>query len=426
MKKLLVFNSIGFQESILMAGFDAAGIDYLAISLNSQIMPTDKVMDLPTIAAKIKHPKKPQPMFFSKYKLASRYEVQSVFSSGSIRFLNKEEGKLNYYEDMHRVISSVVYNGQDNRRALEEVYSKDGVHISDIFFNKEGVRAFEFFLGEEELSIEYSDTGWPITVNYKGQKIPYREFNAIIIKEILKTGDFDQLVYNHFGAPLSIAIDVDSIKSVAIYDEDGNDIPGNLLSLMEGEFSTDKVVFTGPAKKWANDSRLKTAKVDTYVINIPAKIKTEGKNNKQAFVYTGTDNLTNIENLIKDNPNIEFNLTAPTAVSEKINGLMKYDNVLVYPNIGFEDLDRLISTAGIFLDINNGREVDNILYRVVTNGAVILSDNDQTRELQSIQKPTNEILQEIASSKAKFEEIRTKVNQEIGIGDAKDFNKIFK
>ncbi|MDR0899418.1 MAG: hypothetical protein LBM27_03605 [Lactobacillaceae bacterium] len=423
MRKLLVFNSIGTQENRLMSGFDASGIDYLAVSLNPEIQPSEKITDIFTVAGQIKHVNKP--VFFSHYKIDERYELQSDFQFGMLKLLGKTLANFTYYSDLHRILQHVTYLGENNKIAFMERYAKDGTPISQTFY-KEEKPAYQEFLGSTPLAISYNDEGLINGVSYNGQTISYRGFVSQTISKIIEDGDFDEMVFNHFGDPLSVAIDVDLIPSTAIFSEEAQDIPGNLVSVLEGKFNPKRVVFTGPAKRWINDPRVKASSLQVYALDVPAEITKTGQQIDQAYVSTSTDDLTNIEELVRDNSNVTFNITAPTTMSDKLNNLVKYDNVNLFPNVGFFDLEDLIKTNGIYLDINNGNEVGNIIYQAISAGAIVLSDTRASRELQSPMKPTTEVLQKIVKSRKDFEEVRNQINGDMGIGDNSDFEQIFK
>lgn len=96
-------------------------------------------------------------------------------------------------------------------------------------------------------------------------------------------------------------------------------------------------------------------------------------NNKEAFILTETDQIEYIENLIQDFPQIKYNIAASTIMSDKLNGLDKYENVSLYPCISVQNIKKLFDTCSIYLDINFFREIHDAVNRACINDLIILS-----------------------------------------------------
>ncbi|MGT2910928.1 glycosyltransferase family 8 protein [Streptococcus cameli] len=81
-----------------------------------------------------------------------------------------------------------------------------------------------------------------------------------------------------------------------------------------------------------------------------------------AFIYTLSDDIFYLEELLKNLPNVTIHVAAPTSCSQKLKALTKYSNLYIYEKCTeFEDIDFLLEESDFYLDINAGVEVDNIL-----------------------------------------------------------------
>ncbi|HGC8953164.1 TPA: hypothetical protein ACG5KU_002189 [Streptococcus agalactiae] len=76
-------------------------------------------------------------------------------------------------------------------------------------------------------------------------------------------------------------------------------------------------------------------------------------------------------------PELEFHAAAPTSVWQGLYGLNQKDNITVYPNISYEDFrDSLLERADIYLDINHGPELNDIITKALEQGkGVFAFDN---------------------------------------------------
>lgn len=126
-----------------------------------------------------------------------------------------------------------------------------------------------------------------------------------------------------------------------------------------------------------------------------------------AVVYTNTQDLHEIETLVKCLPNVCFRILAHSFFGQKIISLEKNMNVSLYPC--FDPLkDRYIfNNMDIYLDINYEGEVDDIIGRVHKVGKPVYSfectnhDNSglnkiyKDDDVENMIKDINEYLQQI-------------------------------
>ncbi|HGD6858169.1 TPA: glycosyltransferase family 8 protein [Streptococcus agalactiae] len=98
------------------------------------------------------------------------------------------------------------------------------------------------------------------------------------------------------------------------------------------------------------------------------------------FTLTSSDNLEHIESLICRCSTVQFHIGAYTTVSNKLSKLEQYPNVLVYPELIEARIEKLITLATAYLDINHGPEVGNILQRVHLKQKPIYSFNNTSHQ----------------------------------------------
>ncbi|WP_251717761.1 SP_1767 family glycosyltransferase [Lactobacillus agrestimuris] len=126
-------------------------------------------------------------------------------------------------------------------------------------------------------------------------------------------------------------------------------------------------------EKWWDYHNLQwTNIVNKYTKFEQSKIK-KPEFDGEAFLFTHVAETQDIEKLIRQAPNIKFNIAAYTPMAWLLEHLTKYDNVQLYPAIVPSQLNRIINNADIYLDINYGPKEEPVLKRMMLKNTPILA-----------------------------------------------------
>lgn len=98
----------------------------------------------------------------------------------------------------------------------------------------------------------------------------------------------------------------------------------------------------------------------------------ENRARGEAMILTASDQVEQIEYLIKGLPEMRFHIAAHTQVSDKLYQLEGSGNVKVYPQISRQDLDMLWDTCDFYLDINHYYEIYDAVNTAHTRNQIIL------------------------------------------------------
>ena len=90
-------------------------------------------------------------------------------------------------------------------------------------------------------------------------------------------------------------------------------------------------------------------------------------------VVTITLEMPHLEFLVKNCPDVEFHLLAPTNFAGSIMALQGYTNVRLYPNCTLYNVDSVLSQLDFYLDINAGREVSDVISKAKARQLPILA-----------------------------------------------------
>ena len=97
------------------------------------------------------------------------------------------------------------------------------------------------------------------------------------------------------------------------------------------------------------------------------------KKTKTAVIMTASQNLEQIHTLINSLPEYTFNIMAWTLMGDSLNSLRKYENVRLYPAILEWNINNLINSCDIYLDINHGDKDLKVIEKVKKLGKPILT-----------------------------------------------------
>lgn len=104
------------------------------------------------------------------------------------------------------------------------------------------------------------------------------------------------------------------------------------------------------------------------------------KRAKSILIMTHSQELEQIEILMKRLPECTFNIMALTLMGDKLNSLRKYENVQLYPAILSWNMNRLINECDVYLDINHEVKNLEVIEKVKESGKLILSFENVANE----------------------------------------------
>lgn len=117
-----------------------------------------------------------------------------------------------------------------------------------------------------------------------------------------------------------------------------------------------------------------------------AILRKQAAQRPQFFTYTYTQNLSQLEALVKAFPDCDFNIAAPTMVGPVLQVMLRYPNVKIYEQINKYILKENIDKTAIYLDINEqplSEESVAIMQELLSRHVPVLTfDNVKTDSLE--------------------------------------------
>ncbi|WP_256262255.1 MULTISPECIES: hypothetical protein [Staphylococcus] len=166
-----------------------------------------------------------------------------------------------------------------------------------------------------------------------------------------------------------------------------SNVPGNMKLLLDKETLNSKVIIPDSAEFEAITSNVE-AQYRPFISQLGYLYDYQKSNNynKQVLNLTNSDDLPNLEEIIRQCEDYEFHIGAITEMSAKLMGLGKYDNVKLYPTITQAKIDQLFQTCDVYLDINKGGEIVNAIERAMLHNQLILAYDETAHRRSFIAK----------------------------------------
>lgn len=109
------------------------------------------------------------------------------------------------------------------------------------------------------------------------------------------------------------------------------------------------------------------------IINHKPLIDYKPASDGNVFIFTYSQNIKNIRELVTALPNVTFHIAAYTYMGSMLNELLQYPNIRLYPNVIGPNLDKIKDHLDVYLDINYSMKDSDILDDIKKRNLPILS-----------------------------------------------------
>ncbi len=92
----------------------------------------------------------------------------------------------------------------------------------------------------------------------------------------------------------------------------------------------------------------------------------------EALIYTWTDSINGLEQLVEAVPEVRFHIAAKTKVSNRLLDMSRYSNVTINQGVTRDEIKELYHKCDFYLDINEGQEVDDAIINAFMSSMLIL------------------------------------------------------
>lgn len=319
----------------------------------------------------------------------------------------RNEGKADHATiyDLDRVRGRIIYAAGNNSRFVREVqwfdefgkltwidhYSQHGQLFAKTYYDNNAPVTTNYFdrHGNQVLSTNLRAGDVFMNVNGRRRHFPnLSAFAKFYLEE--KHYRLDHVFYNTLDKSFGTSIQLPVAEGTDVlfwHEKLGDQLPGNMQMIFDSKnpLRTKHIVFQD-YRDWQSKRSMipQDGSVKVHYLGMIYPHPRGNKLRPQALVFTNTDQVAQLETLVKLMPNIEFHVAAITEMSSKLLTIGKYDNVHMYPGILPDKIKKLVADCDIYLDINHGNEILDAVRGAFEQNMLIVGFKDTIHQPQFV------------------------------------------
>ncbi|AEJ22922.1 hypothetical protein WKK_00230 [Weissella koreensis KACC 15510] len=318
-------------------------------------------------------------LFFDQVEVPEFYDIRHVNgSNANIENMGHVVGSVNYSKKGYRLVDTVDWylNGDPKKIIKKDFYNISGKHYATSFFSEGKPYLTEYYKDGEAVVIENLVTH-KIQLIIKERKIIFNNLTEFFIFFLEKAEiNPDDIFINSLNYPLFIAKIVAVKPNTTLFWQEalGEKIPGNMESELNSPKALKQIIFNNEDHLKQAESQYVSTKVNLNYLSDIGEFTRKNTFIKKAFILTNSDRLYGLEDILNTFNELDITVAAYTNMSTKLEHLGdKYNNLHLIPSLAPKKLAAEMNKADIYLDINDGMKVDNVLKKAYRQNMIILS-----------------------------------------------------
>ncbi|MDO6573527.1 accessory Sec system glycosyltransferase GtfB [Staphylococcus pasteuri] len=362
-----------------------------------------------------------RPKFFNEVSVPPFWEINGDGQSAQIKDMGHIRGEIVYRPHFKtRIVSRVRWLDDKGRLRSEDHYTKNGFKFAETIYDLAGKAILKKYLTREGKEVIYENfvTG-DYVLDWQGQSHFFAskvEFITYYLQQIQV--DLSDIIINSLSTPFLVLHHMNTAgRGILFWQENSQGhVPGNMLSLLDNTLQRVFSVMIPDYKEYdtivsqLNQEQALSVFQSGYLYDFN---KTNQYSN-HALILTNSDDIPQLETLIITHPNIQFHIAAVTEMSSKLMGFDRYHHVHLYPAATKDIFEALYQRCDIYLDINQGNEIENAVTRAFHHQHVIFAWDEVIHQRTFIApeniftlsdvETLNQVLTDITSNKQHFDQ----------------------
>lgn len=318
--------------------------------------------------------------FFNDVEIPQYWEIEGNNNEALILDMGVVRGKIFYKKNFeNRIVHHVEWFDHNNTVRFIDYYTKHGVKFAQMTLDAQGVPILKKYMNQQGQEVFYENYKTKtIVLDWKEKTYLFESQVAFLIFYLKQIEvNMTEIIINSLATPFSVTYNLDTPgRDLLFWQEDSNgEIPGNMQLIFNERTSRETRVII-PDKEEFNSIRSQlNAKRKNLIV--PAgyiyQFKKENRHQKHALIMTNSDQIINLESLVIANKDVDFYIGAITEMSSKLLALGQHHNVKLFPTIDKETIEKLYVLCDLYLDINEGSEIENAVKKAFDNNLLIFS-----------------------------------------------------
>jgi accessory Sec system glycosyltransferase GtfB len=318
------------------------------------------------------------PLFFNEVPVPAWCEIrQGPEIYGEILRDGSAIGRINYEANSFRQVESVDWLLPDHMLGHTDHYDRYGNQYATTYYDN-GVAYQTVYQGPGECVIEVHHASRVVTLRSPHRLLTFAtltDFVSFFIDD-QRLAD-DRILINSLSYPLFVARQRAAEPNTTLFWQETmpGDVPGNMAAELEQPVALTRIVFCDEHLRQKVAARYPHTALDlTYLSHLGQFSDKDGYDPRRAFTLTNTDEVPGLVELLEAFPDVTFSVAALTLMSEKLHGLgRKYANLTLRPSINHKQIREELDKASVYLDINAGAHVLDVVKAAYYLNLVVLA-----------------------------------------------------
>ena len=328
-----------------------------------------------------KEPKYGLPRYFNQIDLPDLWEIESTTTAGEVHEYEDLRARLFYADPKsERHLKIIDWIDKNGKARCSDHYDRYGRRFAQTILDRNQKTVHKTYYDENgrEVITENLNTG-DIILTDGGRNYFFRSKADFIAHFLRDSGlNSDRLMFNSLSTPFFAAEKLQQTRpgknNILFWQEPiKEDIPGNMRAILDRGAAGVSVIAVQrqDAYKKIRELAVDQTRFKRLGYIYPKLRENTGSNN--ALVFTNSDQVEKLAELIKSLPEVHFHVGALTEMSPKLLMLEMMKNVTLYPAIWEETISELWSKCDIYLDINHGGEILEAVRTAFINDQLIFA-----------------------------------------------------
>lgn len=379
---VLLLDNYGIESQNLHTSFQLAGKDYpVAVIEEDGFLPEGVISVFGYFLGDFKNSKDVpgKPRYFNQITVPEYWEISGTNASAKIHNLSHERGRIFYAEPKHkRLVKVVDWLDESGVVRSSDHYNRYGALYARTIFNAKGQKVNKSYFSADgkEIIVHNFVTG-DIILSEDDIVHLFHTKTDFVVYFMERTGfDKKRIFFNSLSTPFFVSqrLSGERKEDILFWQEPIHDaIPGNMQIILNGNATrTNKIIVQKKAAyKKLLELGASTEQISQLGYIYPFERENEYK--MDALICTNSDQITNIEKIVAELPQITFHVAAITEMSSKLMSLDKYTNVKLYPGAKMKVIDELFHMCDFYFDINTGNQIVSAVRRAFLNNQLIFA-----------------------------------------------------
>jgi accessory Sec system glycosyltransferase GtfB len=319
-------------------------------------------------------------LFFDQVTVPDFYDIRHLDGgSAAIEFLKDRVGIIHYRKQGYRLVDTVDWFSKSNSNVVikRDHYNLSGFHYASTYFNEKKAYKTDYYNSKNQVIVSEDLISRSIKLTHQSKRHYFDNLTQFFLYflKIIKM-EVSNIYINSLSFPLFISRSLNIGKRTTLFWQESlnQEVPGNMKNELENAVTLKRIIFAKESQlKQVKESFPKTTIDLNYLSPIGEFIRVNQYRPK-AFILTNSDNIYGLQDILTNFPELQISVAAYTNMSTKLLHLEEeYTNIQLIPSISEEELNDQLKNVDIYLDINRGLKVGEILKWAYQQNMLIFS-----------------------------------------------------